>query len=166
MEKEKLQSSALGSGVNGVEEILSKLQFISTVKTGEKISTTLLRVQDSSSWYTSLIRAINRDSRAATYTFIKETLDRAFDMASTYGFSDNTFDFRLCVHLVKGLIAVKNGIINLQRTYEDDRMFVCQLSALLKTAETKIIRLIEGTNMRFDDDQEDDDCQDDNKIIE
>ena len=72
MEKNRFQSSALGAGLNGIEEILSKLQFISTVKVGEKISTTLMQVQSNKSWYTSLIRAINRDSRVASSSIFLE----------------------------------------------------------------------------------------------
>lgn len=121
---------------DSTHEILTKLKFISLVKKGEKIDVKSLRVHSSSKWY-AFWRMWCDESRDTTIEFLTTTVNRAFEILQlnlTKDYSNKT----LCKNLIADLITSTMGMINLQSTYSEDRIFLCQIKTLIQSIEVKL----------------------------
>jgi len=134
-----MKNFVIDGGQRSVQDIISKLKFISTIKPGEKIDVASLSVQTDSLmgriYRTILARG---ESRAASLEFIRQTLGEAFDLASAYAGREDPFNRKIGQMILAALLAAKSGIIGLSETYKDDRMFVSRVEILVGTLEARI----------------------------
>ena len=121
-----------------VDDILSKLAFLSKLKEGEKINTYDFCVEDNS-WWTAIRRTIFRDqSREKTLKFIRDLIDSALDTATKCFESQDEFHKNIGDLIIETLEESRKGIATLIKTYEDDQMFVSRLETFLKILKEKI----------------------------
>jgi hypothetical protein len=134
-----MKSFVIDGGQHSVQDVISKLKFIATLKPGEKIDVASLSVQPDTLggrlYRTILARG---ESRAATLEFIRQTLGEAFDLASAYVVREDSFNRKIGEMIIAALSAAKVGIVGLTETYKDDRMFVSRVETLVGTLEAKI----------------------------
>jgi hypothetical protein len=137
-----MKSFVTDGGERSVQDIVSKLKFIATVKAGEKIDVSSLSIQGVTlagrAYRTFIARG---ESRAATLTFLRATLGTAFDLASEYASRGDAFSTKIAGMIISALTAAKTGIIGLTETYRDDRMFVSRVDTLVTTLDAKIADL-------------------------
>jgi hypothetical protein len=125
-------------GQHSVQDVLSKLKFISTIKPGEKIDVASLSVQPNT-LMARLYRSVlaRGESRVATLEFIQQTLDRAFAFVINYeddeGPAAPTSTLRRM--LLEAISGSKAGIMSLAQTYKDDRMYVSRVETLVQTLD-------------------------------
>jgi hypothetical protein len=125
-----------------VEEVISKLLFVSRLQPGEKIDVSSLSVQPNT-YAVQLYRTIlaRGESRVTTLDFIRQTLDEAFELARAYSERTDPYSQRVGRMLIDALASAKTGIVSLTETYKDDRMFVSRVETLAGTLEAKIADL-------------------------
>lgn len=134
-----MKNFVLDGGQHSVQDVISRLKFISTIKPGEKIDVASLSVQ-TDTLVGRLYRSIlaRGESRSATLEFIRQTLGEAFDLASAYAVREDAFNRKIGQMIITALSAAKSGIMGLTETYKDDRMFVSRVEILVGTLEAKI----------------------------
>jgi len=121
-----------------VDDILSKLLFLSKLKEGEKINTCDFCIEDNS-WWTTLRRTIFRDqSREKNLEFIRSLIDSALETAKKCFESNDELHRNIGNLIVDALEQSRTGIFNLTKTYEADRMFVSKLETLLGILKEKV----------------------------
>jgi hypothetical protein len=121
-----------------VYDIISKLLFLSKIKEGEKINTEDFYVEETS-WFTTLRRTFFRNqSRTKTLEFIKNLTDSALDIASKCSSSNVDLHRNIGNYIIDSLEQSKTGLLNLTKTYEDDRMFVSKMQTLIGILDEKI----------------------------
>lgn len=118
--------------ISGNNEIISRLKFISKIKTGEKINVRCLTVQpDDIS--TSFSRTFyNKDNRQNTLAFIQNTVERSFELINYYHKSEKLSDQLLRNCIIDDLQSSKTGIQNLRETYSHDVKFGCDLDTIVQ----------------------------------
>jgi len=132
-----------------VQVIISRLKFMSKIKTGEKINIRELYIRDNESVVQRFLRSIKNyatiisgaeivESKDATLQFIRETLNTAIDLIIIYKGQDDQFKNKLAELLIKNLEDAKGGISNIINTYNYDRKFLAEASATIETIEAKI----------------------------
>lgn len=121
---------------DSTHEIITKLKFIGMVKKGEKIDVKALKVHSSSKWY-AFWRMWCDESRDTTLEFLTTTINRAFEILQL-NLSRIESNKTLCRNLIADLITSTMGMINLQSTYSDDRIFLCQIQTLIQSIEVKL----------------------------
>ena len=101
------------------ETVLSRLKFISSVKTNEKIDVSTLTIVNDD-FLTSFIRTfINRtESREKSMQFITEVVDKSFEYLDD-------------INIQQELWKVCDGLRCLSETYKRDRMFISELDVLI-----------------------------------
>jgi hypothetical protein len=117
---------------NSHEGVISGLKFICTIKKNEKINTNNLTVQDNSSWLTSVIRALTIQNRTKTINYLKNIIDRSFEIVDSYLKSGDFQKIKIGKLILGDITACLVGLKNLQSTYESDRMFVCRLDSFIQ----------------------------------
>jgi len=143
-----MKEFVVDGGQHSVQDIISKLKFISTLKPGEKIDVASLSIQPdtlaSRLYRTILARG---ESRMGTLEFIRQTLGEAFDIISTYSNKDDIFNNKINQMLTTALTSAKIGIAGLTETYKDDRMFISRIETLVGTLNAKIIEISNSSNI-------------------
>lgn len=134
-----MKTFVIDGGQHSVQDVISKLKFISTLKPGEKIDVASLSVQPDT-FAGRLYRTIlaRGESRSATLEFIRQTLGEAFDLVSAYVVREDSFNRKIGQMIIAALSATKTGIMGIAETYKDDRMFVSRVETLVGTLEAKI----------------------------
>lgn len=127
---------------HSVQDVISRLKFIATLKAGEKIDVATLSVQEPGIagrlYRTVLARG---ESRTATLDFIRLTLGEAFDLATAYLKREEAFNKKIGQMIIRALAAAKAGIESLKETYKEDRMFVSRIETLIGTLDAKVADL-------------------------
>lgn len=124
-------------------EVITRLKFIGLVKKGEKISVKNLSVQQMN-MFTSLSRMFNQESRETTLDFLTSTVNRSFEIIQLCISSNKSSEKRLCINLIEDLMKSMTGLINIQTTYSDDRLFWCHIDTLIQGIEVKLNDLRES----------------------
>lgn len=121
------------------QDVISKLDFISQVKCGEKIDIQSLQVVDANWWGSKAYRTFvaRGESRDATLDFIKTVLHEAYETSLTYLSRESDYFNQIGVIILQAVMDCKKGLANLGKTYEDDRMFTAKMSTLAKTIDAK-----------------------------
>ena len=130
-----------------MEELSSILKFISQIKKDEKLNTKYLYVSNNSYWTRFMRTFFENESRDSTYLFIQNNLYKTFSLLDSYinnnleqyfsnnsdetSSSDNEISPLFIKSIINDLIKCKDGIINLQFTYQDDRIFICKLNTCI-----------------------------------
>lgn len=114
-----------------MEELSSTLKFISQIRRDEKINTKYLTVTPNSI-KTSLYRTFfENESRQTTLMFLQNNLYKAVQILDDYTKKKPEISLLFIKSLVADLVNVKSGIDNLKYTYNDDRIFNCQLDTMI-----------------------------------
>ncbi len=121
-------------------ETITRLKFISTFQPGEKINTGLMHIE-SNSILTSIKRTLNGESRNTTLQFISNTIERSFEIIQTLSFSDQFSEKLICTNIISDMIKAVYGLKNIQKTYKDDKIFVCTIDTIIDTIEAKCMEI-------------------------
>jgi len=127
-------------GYDTPQEILTRIKFIGTIQPGEKIDTANLRVE-TNNIITPLKRTIFGESRSVTYSFLHNTIDRAFAILHSYATTDKISDRMMCANIMKDLSKAIFGLRNMQTTYKEDKMCVCNLETLIEAIDARMVEV-------------------------
>lgn len=95
--------------------------------------------------FTSIYRTFitNCESRRTTFSFIQKLVDDAFEMCNRIVKRDSLMASEnskaLVTMLIRDLEKSKIGIINLGKSYENDKMFCAKLDTLIEMIDTRIL---------------------------
>lgn len=106
-------------------QTIARLKFLSTIVENDKIDTKNILIE-SSNIFTPFKRLFNRESRSSTLSFVRTIIYDSFDV-----FNSNINERVLCLSIINDLIASIKGLQSLQKTYENDKMMVCELECLI-----------------------------------
>jgi hypothetical protein len=122
------------------KETITHLKFIGTFLPSEKVDVRNLKIE-SNSFFTPFKRMLLGESRETTLGFLSGTVERSFDIISSYVHSERISDRIYCSNIVNDLIKTTEGLKNLQKTYKEDKLFVCQVETLLEGIHAKITEI-------------------------
>lgn len=137
MDTSIIKSFSVSGNEISVEEILSELKFISKIKETEKINVRHMKVCGSD-FISRFYRSFDGESRDNTFDFIKACITKSIDLAYYYMDYEDKFHQDISALIFSGLGDAKIGLINLAKTYADDRMFTSKLETLIDTLEVKV----------------------------
>jgi hypothetical protein len=122
-----------------VQDVVSKLRFISKIRKGEKINiSTLTLVEDT--WVNNFCRSLSsEDSRGKTLEFIKDVSSRALGYAVDFILNGDKFKRTLGLMILEDIKSMHSGIDGLVGTYGADRMFVAKIEAFQNLLNAKIV---------------------------
>ena len=137
------------TGDNQVQQVIGRLKFMSKIRHGEKINVRELFIRDNDSVVQRLMRTIRNastylssseivESKEATLSFIKDTVNDAITLITVYRSSGDEFKQNIANIIVENLEASKSGIRNLVSTYQSDRKFISEAEAVIQTQEARI----------------------------
>ena len=118
-------------------DIVTRLKFIGTFQPGEKIDVKNLRIE-SNNIFTPIKRLIQGESREQTYSFLNNTVDRAFEIVIAYGKSEKISERLLCKNILEDMIKAIKGLQNIQKTYKDDKLFYCNIETIIETIHSRL----------------------------
>ena len=103
------------------------------IKQGEKINVKRLLLERDT-FINSFYRTLNGESRATTQEFIYGIIQQSFNCIDNLSINIELkniviHDLRQCIH----------GLTNLEKTYENDKLFVCSIHTLIQTIESKLM---------------------------
>ncbi len=135
------KSFAVDGSERSVQDIVSKLKFISKIREGEKLDVKSLTLGEGfkDSVYRTFVA--RNESRYTTLEFIRMIVHEAFDLASKYLQKEEKFFKDIGKMVITSLNECKSGLLNLIKTYSEDRMYISRLETLMTTLETKTIDL-------------------------
>lgn len=121
-----------------VQDILSKLDFISKIREGEKVDISSMSVC-SNDWKTSLYRTLfaRNESRKATLEWLRSIYADAFMLIDVCLGKSNEFYSTIASKIAESIMISKQGLISLRETYSTDRLFVSKIETLISTLEAK-----------------------------
>jgi acyl-CoA hydrolase len=136
----KLNNFVKDGSERSVQDIVSKLKFISKIEEGEIVdvrSSTIMEAGWSSSIYRTFFT--RNESRKITLDFFRQTISNAFDMITLYLNAKDQFYRQIGVMIFEALQESKKGITNHGTTYRRDRMYMSQIETLLLTLDKELI---------------------------
>lgn len=139
MVEESLKEFIIDGSNNSVQDILSKLKFLSKVKPQDWVDVTNLQLYERNNWnrpYRSMVT--RNESRHTTLEFIRTVFGEAFDLATKYTLSTTPFRQAVAQMIIDATKEARAGIENLKITYEADKMFVSRLESLIAVFDVKI----------------------------
>ena len=139
----KLVTPVPSSSYNSFEstaEILTRLKFIGTIEAGEKLDVRNLKIE-SNTIITPIKRMFFGEGRDATYAFTYTTIERSFAILYSLAATDKVSDSLLCANILHDMYKAINGLNNMQTTYKDDKMFVCNIETLIQTIQAKMLEV-------------------------
>lgn len=137
-----LKSFVIDGSERSVQDIVSKLKFISKIKEDEVVDVTSLSLAEKG-WATSAYRtyraiiARDNESRDDTLEFFRQVTEKAFDLAGKYLTSNDVFYQEIGTMIINALQESKVGISNHAKTYKKDRMHVSKIETFITTLDTK-----------------------------
>ena len=134
-----------------IQDLISKLRFISRIKPGEKVNIRELFVRDDSILWQRLIRTIrnlsyeNAESKESTLQFLEVVTDTAINLICIYKKNeDNNFNVNVANLIITNLESAVPGMEALIETYKYDRNFCSKVEALLGTLTLRLSTLKEN----------------------
>jgi hypothetical protein len=124
------------------KETITHLKFIGTFQPAEKIDVRNLQIE-TNNIFTPIKRMLLGESRNTTLGFLSGTIERSFDIISSYVHSDRTSDRIYCTNIVSDLLKAVNGLKNVQKTYKEDKLFMCQIDTVIESIQGKLTELQE-----------------------
>ena len=121
-------------------ETLTRLKFIGTLEAGEKLDVRNLKVE-SNTLITPLKRLFFGEGREATFAFIYSTIERSFAILYSLAAADKVSDSLLASNILIDMHKAQAGLVNLQSTYKDDKMFICNVETLMQTIQAKMVEV-------------------------
>lgn len=137
------------TGDTKVQQVIGRLKFMSKIRHGEKINVRELFVRDNDSVLQRMLRTIRNattylsaseivESKAATLSFIQETVNDSITLIAVYRRDPDEFKQNIANIIVQNLESSKSGIRNLIATYQADRKFISEAEAVIQTLEARI----------------------------
>jgi|688.fasta_scaffold371972_2 hypothetical protein len=123
-------------------DTITNLKWVGTFQAGDKIDSKNLCIESNTLW-TPIKRLVMGESRTTTFSFLSSTIDRSFDIISTYVHSDKTSDRIYCSNIVKDLVKAVDGLKAMQKTYKDDTQFRCSIDTVIEGVQGRLIELQE-----------------------
>jgi hypothetical protein len=122
-----------------VQDVVSRLLFIASLRPGEKVDVATLSVQTPGIlgrfYRTTVARG---ETRHATLDFIRLTLKEAYGLVPVFHGCGEPFGRTLGLMVVDALGAAKAGLVSLRDTYKHDRMFALRLDTLANALDAKL----------------------------
>jgi len=112
------------------KDVIKKLKFISRIEVGERINVHSVSTA-SNNWFTSIYRSFFKESRAKTFQFLSEVIDRSFELIVIYQDSSKISDRITCAQILEDILGSIKGLTNVQQTYVEDRNFYCDIDTLI-----------------------------------
>lgn len=131
------------SSMETTHEVITRLKFIGLIKKGEKVNVKNLSVNQTS-LFTSFWRMFMQENRETTLDFLTSTVNRAFEIIQLCVTSQKQIDKTVCMNLIEDLIKSSIGLVNLQTTYSEDRLFWCHIQTLIQSIDVKLKDLKES----------------------
>ena len=125
-------------GYETAQEILTRIKFIGTINSGEKLDTRNMKIENNTI-LTPFKRMVFGEGRDTTFQFLHHTIERAFIIMHSLANTDKISDKMCCSNIMKDLDKATIGLRNMQHTYKDDKMFVCNLETLIETIEARMV---------------------------
>ena len=121
-----------------VEDIISRLKFISKIQKNEKVNVRSMMVQGDGI-FTRLSRTlINIDNRNNTFNFLTNTIKRGFEILTLYGNQQTNFARTMIDNILVDIEGCLKGLENLKSTYQDDVMYCCKLETLIQDINARL----------------------------
>ena len=161
-----MRSFVTEAGDHSLQDVLSRLRFLASLKPGEKIDVATHSVQ-TPGFFGQVYRTLfaRGESREATLAYVRATLGEAYDLVERFEAAARparpaggtppcgtppgglpgappgareaeSFDARMARLLRGQLTATRAGIEALATTYSDDRMFASRVGTLVSTLDT------------------------------
>jgi hypothetical protein len=124
------------------KDVIKKLKFISKIEVGERINVSSVSTA-SDSWFGSLYRSFFKESRAKTFQFLSEVIDRSFELIILYQDSVKISDRITCAQILDDLLSSVKGLKNVQQTYHEDRNFYCDVDTLIGSIFARLAEFYE-----------------------
>ena len=139
-DRHRLNNFVKDGSERSVQDIVSKLKFISKIKEGELVDVHTLTIIESGV-VTSLYRTFitRSESRRITLDFFHRIIGSAFDMIALYLEEKGDFGRQIGIMILNSLKESKDGIISHGKTYRKDRMYKSEIETLILTLDTKLI---------------------------
>jgi hypothetical protein len=131
---------ALNHTYDSTGETLTRLKFIGLIEPGEKVDIRNLRIE-SNTLFTPLKRLFYGEGREMTYSFTQQTIERSFAILYTLASTDKLSDQMLCSNILTDMHSAINGLNNMKQTYDDDKMFRCNIDILIQTIQAKMLEV-------------------------
>jgi hypothetical protein len=100
-----------------------------------------------------LYRIVFKESRAKTYQFLSDVIDRSFELIILYQYSKKMSDKITCSHIIEDLHHAITGLKNIQHTYMDDRNFYCDIDTLIGSIYARLAEYYQQDNSIFTEEQ-------------
>lgn len=123
-------------------DTITKLKFITTLQSGQKIDVKNLQIE-TNNLFTPLKRMIYGESRETTINFFNTVVERSFEIVQAYCHSDKKSEQIFCSNILLDLAKCIIGLQNIQKTYKDDNLFVCNIDILIENIKGKLVELKE-----------------------
>lgn len=136
-----------------IQDIISKLRFLSKIKKGERLQVDGLAVVENT-WYGKFVRAWNtwgevkdegshglasvKESRRKSLVFIKDLYELGLKFAKTIINETSSYYTDLWNMLIKGLKDAQPGIMNLMTSYESDRLYISEVETFVDLLNARI----------------------------
>ena len=123
-----------------VQEIISKLKFISKIVDGKKTNVKE-HTLSTDNMMTKMYRTFwlqGSESRDKTLNFIKITYNKAFELISKYLSAKEQFYRDIGLKIIEALNETKIGLDELQKVYKNDDMFISKVITLADTLHLKL----------------------------
>lgn len=127
-----------------VQELLSKLRFLSKIQKGEKLQIVAkLSLVDGGSWYNAFIRTVGggKESREHAFEFIQRVCEEGLEVASFFFATTDSFQHEVGMMIINALKESQNGIKNHMDTYKLDRMFGSKVETFINLLNAKLVDL-------------------------
>lgn len=137
-----LENFVIDGSDRSVQDIISKLRFISKMQPGYVMDVSQLTLRKNT-WSVRAQRAITSmishdESRDATLEFIQSWTSKALELASRYLKSNEEFYRGLGTMILRCLKETITSLGALKETYDTDPMFVSRVEALEQTFKAKM----------------------------
>lgn len=138
-ESHRLNNFVKDGSERSVQELVSKLKFVSKINEGELVDVHTLTIMETGI-ATSLYRTFltRSESRKITLEFFGRIIKDAFDMIILYLKERDDFSQQIGVMMLRALREAQEGIINHGKTYRKDRMYTSEIETLMLTLDAKL----------------------------
>lgn len=121
-----------------LQEVISKLKFISKIKPNEKVYVSSLTVyEDTLSLKFHRTIFARTESRTATLDFFRSTIEDAIDIIGRLSENDE-FTVKIKNMMINELKDCQTGMKNTKVTYSDDRIICARIDTLIETVNARL----------------------------
>lgn len=129
-------------------DVMKKLKFITLIESGERINVSSISTSQQS-WFSSIYRSIFKESRAKTFQFLNDVIDRSFELIFLYKESKKLSDKISCYQILEDIMNSITGIRNIQQTYIEDRNFFCEMETLLASIFARLAEIYQNNELEL-----------------